>query len=210
MFDAFISGFFLSAGLIVAIGAQNAFVLRQGVRREFVPMVVALCAAGDIICITLGVAGVGGFISSRPLLLFAATWLGVLFLSFYGYLALRRVFATASHGLVTGVLETPQSWQRVLAMCLAFTFLNPHVYLDTVVLLGSISSQYQERAGIFGMGAGTASIVWFSALGFGARFLSPYMKSARSWKIFDSIVAVIMFALVISLLRSPWSAWPGV
>ena len=166
------AGFVTSAGLIIAIGAQNAFVLRQGVQRSHVGLVVAVFMASDMALIVCGVAGMGALVLAWPQLLQGLRFGGAAFLACYGLLAAHRAWRG------TGALQPgqgqPQSRRRVLLACLAFTFLNPHVYLDTMVLIGTISTRYAGTAQwAFGLGACLASVVWFSALGFGARFCNP-------------------------------------
>lgn len=193
------AGAMLGAGLILAIGAQNAFVLRQGLRREHVLLVVLTCLMGDIICISAGVAGVGGFIVSHPSFLAIATWGGALFLLYYGGLAVWRAIRARDRLLVETTGEkTPV--MSVFLTALAFTFLNPHVYLDTVVLLGSLSTQYGDERWWFSLGAMLESVVWFFALGFGAQLLTPIFRRASAWRIFDAIVAVLLWILAASLI----------
>lgn len=193
------AGAMLGAGLILAIGAQNAFVLRQGLRREHVLLVVLTCLMGDIICISAGVAGVGGFIVSHPSFLAIATWGGALFLLYYGGLAAWRAIRARDRLLVETTGEKTPA-MSVFLTALAFTFLNPHVYLDTVVLLGSLSTQYGDERWWFSLGAMLESVVWFFALGFGAQLLTPIFRRASAWCIFDAIVAVLLWILAASLI----------
>ena len=193
------AGAMLGAGLILAIGAQNAFVLRQGLRREHVLLVVLTCLMGDIICISAGVAGVGGFIVSHPSFLAIATWGGALFLLYYGGLAVWRAIRARDRLLVETTGEKTPALS-VFLTALAFTFLNPHVYLDTVVLLGSLSTQYGDERWWFSLGAMLESVVWFFALGFGAQLLTPIFRRASAWRIFDAIVAVLLWILAASLI----------
>ena len=193
------AGAMLGAGLILAIGAQNAFVLRQGLRREHVLLVVLTCLMGDIICISAGVAGVGGFIVSHPSFLAIATWGGALFLLYYGGLAAWRAIRARDRLLVETTGEKTPA-MSVFLTALAFTFLNPHVYLDTVVLLGSLSTQYGDECWWFSLGAMLESVVWFFALGFGAQLLTPIFRRASAWRIFDAIVAVLLWILAASLI----------
>lgn len=207
MLEAFISGLMLGAGLIVAIGAQNAYVLRQGLRQEHVGLVVLTCLMGDVICITAGVAGVGAIIASHPLLLTIATWGGAIFLFWYGTQAFRRALR-ANNAMMVSATGERMTAQVALGSCLAFTFLNPHVYLDTVVLLGSLSTQYVPSGNQwwFGLGAMCASLIWFVSLGYGARLLSPLFRKPRAWQVFDFVVAVLLWILAASLLQSEF-AW---
>jgi L-lysine exporter family protein LysE/ArgO len=198
MSTAFILGFATSAALIVAIGAQNAFVLRQGIGREHVLAVVLVCAVSDALLITLGVAGLGTLVQGSPSLLAAARYGGAAFLIGYGVLAARR--ALHPHALAASA-EGPLSLRAAIGACLAFTYLNPHCWLDTVVLLGSIASRLPagERAW-FGSGAATASFVWFVALGFGARGLRGVFARPAAWKVLDAVIALVMWAIAASLL----------
>ena len=206
-FSALLAGFGTGAGLIVAIGAQNAFVLRQGLRREYVGLVVLTCILGDVICITLGVAGMGAAVKAHPVVLEVFRCGGASFLAYYGFLALKRAL---KGGAALGVSTDSRSGLpvvtagRVLAACLAFTFLNPHVYLDTVVLLGSISTQYAgAERWLFAVGAYCASTVWFTALGFGAKRLQPFFKKPRAWQWLDGFIALVMFTLAATLAMNP-------
>ncbi len=203
--SAALSGFAMSGGLIMAIGAQNAFVLRQGIKGEHILAVVLLCMVSDIFCITLGVVGVGGLIASHTIALQIATWGGALFLTYYGIMALKRVLQGSGSLTVQDSSEAQgNSLKAVILMCLAFTFLNPGVYLDTMVLLGSVSTHFQnEQKWWFAVGACSASIIWFASLGWGARQLAPLFKSPRAWQVFDGIVAVMMFALAWTLISNP-------
>jgi L-lysine exporter family protein LysE/ArgO len=196
------AGFIASAGLIIAIGAQNAFVLRQGLKRQHVAVVVTLCALSDVVLILVGVAGIGVLIEQWPALLQALRFGGAGFLAFYGLMAARR--AWRGHGSLTATSAESDTWQRVVLTCLAFTFLNPHVYLDTVVLLGSISTRYPGTLRwVFAFGACLASIAWFAMLGNGARLLQPVFRSARSWRVLDGAIAGFMFVLSLLLLLRP-------
>jgi L-lysine exporter family protein LysE/ArgO len=195
---AFLKGFATSAALIIAIGAQNAFVLRCGLKREHVLAVVLVCAFSDALLITLGVAGLGTLVQRSPTLLLIARYGGALFLIVYGALAARRAMQSES---LTARDEAPISLRAAIAACLAFTYLNPHCWLDTVVLLGSISSQQPAGARTaFGIGATAASFVWFFALGFGARALRGVFERPAAWKILDTAIALVMWGIAASLL----------
>lgn len=195
---SFVRGFATSAALIVAIGAQNAFVLRQGLQRAHVLPVVLVCALSDALLISLGVAGLGSVVQASPLLLALARWGGALFLIAYGALAARRVLA--EHRLATAGTAAADL-RSALAACLAFTYLNPHCWLDTVVLLGSVSSQQPEGTrAAFGGGAVAASGVWFFALGYGARLLAPLFARPLAWRVLDAAIALLMWAIAASLL----------
>ena len=195
---AFFKGFATSAALIIAIGAQNAFVLRQGIKREHVLAVVLVCAVSDALLITLGVAGLGALVQGHPSLLAVARFGGAAFLVVYGALAARRAFGSET---LAASIGTPMSLRAAITTCLAFTYLNPHCWLDTVVLLGSISSQQPEGSrAAFGIGATLASFVWFFALGFGARGLRGLFERPLAWKILDATIALVMWGIAVSLL----------
>ncbi|WP_369979980.1 LysE/ArgO family amino acid transporter [Xanthomonas bundabergensis] len=202
LLEATLAGFIASAGLIIAIGAQNAFVLRQGLKRQHVALVVAVCAFGDIALIVLGVAGIGALVQQWPGLLQVLRYAGAAFLGVYGLMAARRAWRGA--GALQAQGEQPASWRRVLLTCLAFTFLNPHVYLDTMVLLGSLSTRYPGTLRwAFAFGACLASVVWFCGLGYGARLLQPVFRNPRAWRVLDACIAVFMLALCLLLLLRP-------
>ena len=196
------AGFVASAGLIVAIGSQNAFVLRQGLQRRHVGLVVAICMLGDTSLILAGVGGVGLIVREWPVLLQAMRLGGAAFLGLYGLMAARRAWQGA--GTLAPKIEGPGDTRRVILACLAFTFLNPHVYLDTMVLLGSLSTRYPGslRWG-FAIGACCASVLWFTALGYGARLLLPVFRSPRAWRVLDAGIAVFMLVLALLLLLVP-------
>lgn len=195
---AALAGFATGGSLIVAIGAQNTFVLRQGLRQEHVLPIVAVCATADAALILAGVAGLGEFIQAAPA---ALVWLrnaGAGFLAVYGWLALRRAMAP-QQALVDG--GTPTTLRAALATTLAFTFLNPHVYLDTVVLVGALANQHNGmKRWQFAGGAALASLVWFTSLGFGAKLLVPLFAKPLTWRVLDGIIALVMFGLAASLL----------
>lgn len=189
----------LTAGLalIVAIGAQNAFVLRQGIRREHIGAVVALCTVGDVVLILGGTAGIGALVSRFPEALEVLRWAGAAYLTWW---AVRSFASALKPSALTA--ETPRSRKSVIATTLALTFLNPHVYLDTVVLLGSLANQQGSDARwIFAAGAVTGSVAWFSALGYGARALSGVLNSPRTWRVVDLVIGVVMLALAANLIR---------
>lgn len=238
-FAVMLQGLGFGLSLILPIGAQNAFVLRQGIRRQHVGLVVAVCAASDVILITLGVSGAGAVFTRFPEWLVVAKWAGAAFLLAYAVFAARRairpgvlvvdgedsgdegrreVRAASDGGRAGGVLPTtaashgsapvatavaaPASGRvrAVLVTTLALTWLNPHVYLDAVVLLGSLASTHGEEAWAFGVGASIASIVWFSVLGAGSRLLSPLFARPIAWRIVDGSIAVIMTVIALNLL----------
>ncbi|MFJ7060500.1 LysE/ArgO family amino acid transporter [Streptomyces microflavus] len=186
------AGFGTGLSLIIAIGAQNALVLRQGVRREAVLAVVVICALSDAVLIALGVAGVGAVVVAWPSALTAVSLLGGVFLIGYGVLAARRVFRPAA----LHAQDAPSGAKRgVVLACLAMTWLNPHVYLDTVFLLGSVAADRGPLRWTFGLGAILASVCWFTALGFGARLLSGVLARPSSWRVLDGLVAAMMIGL---------------
>ncbi len=195
---AFTPGFLLGLGLIVAIGAQNAFVLRQGLRGEHVLAVCLTCALSDAVLIAAGVAGFGAAASAAPWLLPAMRYGGAAFLILYGLRSLRA--ALAGGGALTPAQDARASLRATLATCLALTWLNPHVYLDTVALLGSISTQYPGRQAAFAAGAMTASFAFFFALGYGARVLRPLFARPAAWRALDGGVAAVMWALAVKLI----------
>jgi len=193
-----LGGFLTGASLIIAIGAQNAFVLRQGLRREHVLPIVLVCALSDAVLIAAGVAGVGAIVQAAPVALTIITFAGAAFLIGYAVLAARR--AIRPKALEAGTTGGTTLVAAVLTAT-ALTWLNPHVYLDTVVLLGSIAASYGDtEQWIFAIGAIIASIVWFSALGFGARLLGGVFAKPSAWRILDAVIAVVMLALAILLL----------
>jgi L-lysine exporter family protein LysE/ArgO len=192
-------GFIASFTLIAAIGAQNAFVLRQGIRREHVLPVVALCTVSDIVLISAGIAGVGALINAHPSALNIAKFGGALFLVGYGLLAARRAWRPSS---LTPSEAAPTRLIEVLLTCAALTFLNPHVYLDTVVLLGALANEHRDERWLFGVGAVTASAVWFVGLGLGARQLAGLFARPLTWRILDGLIAVMMIGLGMSLALS--------
>jgi L-lysine exporter family protein LysE/ArgO len=199
----FLAGLGLGLSLIVAIGAQNVFVLRQGVRREHVALVVAICAVSDALLIAAGVSGVGLAAATFPWLLTAARWAGAAFLVAYGVLAARRAF-TEDHGLDSsqdgGESRRGGTAARVALTCVALTWLNPHVYLDTVFLVGSVAAAHGDAKWLFAAGAASGSVVWFAALGYGARYLGRWLSGPRAWRFLDAAIAVVMIAIAVSLI----------
>lgn len=195
---ALASGLALGLGLIVAIGAQNAFVLRQGLRLEHVAAVVAVCALSDVVLIAAGVFGAGAAVSRAPLLIPVVCFAGAAFLLGYGILAGRRAVRPGALLAADGGVRTGLA--AAVGTCLALTWLNPHVYLDTVVLLGSMASTYEEHRWQFAVGAGLGSVLWFTALGYGARLLRPVFARPAAWRVLDGAIAVVMCALAVSLV----------
>lgn len=200
MWPVYFQGLALSFGLIVAIGAQNAFVLRQGLRREHVASVVLFCGVTDALLILAGVFGMAQAIGNHPELARALALAGAVFLAWYGWQAWQRMrqqenlqAAQGGGGLGRGA---------VVAQAAAFTLLNPHVYLDTVLLVGSMGAQQAAPLqGWFVAGASTASIIWFSLLGFGARWLAPWFAKPRAWQVLDGLISVTMWVLSVLMVR---------
>jgi L-lysine exporter family protein LysE/ArgO len=232
MLAALLSGLGLGLSLIVAIGAQNLFVLRQGMRREHVLLVAGLCAASDAALIALGVSGVGLVVEAVPWLIDVVRWAGAAFLVGYGCLAARRAWRptgqamgppdpeTGARGAGDGAAseqEFPADAGRsrraataatakqsralpVILTCLALTWLNPHVYLDTVFLLGGVASTHGDARWVFAAGAMTASALWFFGLALGARYLGRWLSTPRAWRVLDAAIAIVMIALGIGLV----------
>jgi L-lysine exporter family protein LysE/ArgO len=196
-FTAFGTGFALGGSLIVAIGAQNAFVLRQGLRREQVAPIVAFCAAADALLMIAGVAGLATVLGRAPALTGWLTAGGAAFLLAYGLRALWRALRPGS--LRSGAGNGGLTLAQALAQCAAFTLLNPHVYLDTVLLVGSIGAQMGGVRWWFAAGAATASLVWFTGLGFGARWLAPVFARPLAWRVLDVLIGVVMLVLSAAL-----------
>lgn len=194
----FITGFLLGASLIIAIGAQNAFILRQGLLRQHVFILCLICALSDAILIALGVAGIGGFLARSPYLIASIRLGGAVFLLWYAFVSFKRALNPQS---MEAAKETSTDLKTAVATCLAFTFLNPHVYLDTVLLVGGLSASFEGNGRVaYTVGAMLASFVWFFGLGYGARLLQPVFEKPRAWQILDFIIAFVMFAIAASLL----------
>lgn len=222
MLPSLLAGLGIGLSLIVAIGAQNLFVLRQGLRREHVVAVAAVCAASDAALIALGVSGVGLVLQTVPWLIDVVRWAGAIFLAGYGLLAARRAWRPSGQSLAPGEpapgatatgadaagpgtsgrirTATRTRLAPVLLTCLALTWLNPHVYLDTVFLLGSVASTHGEARWLFATGAMVASVVWFFGLAFGARHLGRWLATPRAWRILDAVIAVVMLGIAASLV----------
>ncbi|MFB0630681.1 LysE/ArgO family amino acid transporter [Streptomyces sp. AB3(2024)] len=192
---AALAGFGTGLSLIVAIGAQNAFVLRQGARRHAVLAVVAICAVSDALLITLGVAGVGAFVTAWPAALTAVAIAGGTFLVCYGFLAARRVLRPSADAALSAKGAAAGSARTAVLTCLAMTWLNPHVYLDTVLLVGSLAADRGDLRWAFGIGAALASLIWFGALGYGARLLSGLLARPGAWRVLDALVAATMVTM---------------
>jgi L-lysine exporter family protein LysE/ArgO len=236
--SAILAGFGLGLSLIVAIGAQNVFVLRQGIRREHVFAVAAICALSDLVLIIVGVSGIGAVLTAVPWLVDVIRWAGAAFLVAYGLLAARRAIRPSGEALEAGAAErevesaeadaaglvdarvgTPADsagpaasgstttltrrrtgLAAAVLTCLALTWLNPHVYLDTVFLLGSVANTHGDGRWAFAAGAGVASIVWFFGLAYGARLLGGVLASPKAWRVLDAVIAVVMIGLGIMLV----------
>ncbi|MET0951986.1 MAG: LysE/ArgO family amino acid transporter [Aeromicrobium sp.] len=196
---ALTSGMGFGLSLIIAIGAQNAFVLRQGLRREHVLPVVAVCAVSDVVLILAGIAGLGSLLDLAPWIVDVMRVGGAAFLLTYAVIAARRARHPAAIEADEG--GSDNALWPVVATCLALTWLNPHVYLDTVVLLGSVAATHGGDRWWFGVGASLGSIVWFVSLGFGARLLRPVFARPRSWQVLDALIAAVMVLIALSLLR---------
>jgi L-lysine exporter family protein LysE/ArgO len=199
MLIAALAGLGFGLSLIIAIGAQNSYVLRQGLRREHVLVVVAICAVSDLILIILGVAGLGSLVQLFPIALVIVRIAGAAFLLVYGLLAARRALRPAL-ALTANADGARTSLRTAILTTLALTWLNPHVYLDTVVLLGSVAGTHGDDRWWFGAGAGLGSILWFSALGFGAALLRPIFARPFAWRILDGLIAIVMISLAASLV----------
>lgn len=198
MLTTLLAGLGTGLSLIVAIGAQNAFVLRQGIRREHVGPVALLCALADALLIGAGVLGIGSLIERAPGVLDVVRWGGVAFLLCYAALALRR--AVHPDALRAGESGTGASLRAALTTAAALTFLNPHVYLDTVLLLGSIANQHgDDGRWVFAAGATLGSFAWFFGLGYGARRLAPLFAKPMAWRVLDGLIAVVMILIALSL-----------
>lgn len=196
----FLAGLLLGASLIVAIGAQNAFVLRQGLLQRHRLPVALFCALSDAVLIAAGVGGLGAAVGQHPRLLMIVACVGALVLAWYGIKAMRRAFHPEVLTADTHV-DAGSVW-KVLATCAGFTWLNPHVYLDTVLLIGSLAAPWPApwpRA-LFGMGAATASFIWFFGLAYGARLLAPLFRKPMAWRVLDVLIALVMWSIAGKLL----------
>ena len=194
---AFSSGLASGLALIIAIGAQNAFVIRQGLQRQHVLTVVLFCAISDALLIAAGTAGLGKLISTAPQLLEIVRWFGVTYLTFFGLKSLRSAFKHNSLTLDQGAVV---SRKKTILTVLGLTFLNPHVYLDTVIFLGSLANQFPAEKWLFTFGAMTASFIWFFTIGFGSKMAARFMVKVVFWRILDLTVAAIMFTLATYLI----------
>ena len=193
-------GLALGGSLIVAIGAQNAYILRQGLKREFVFTLVTICSLSDALLVAVGAGGVGTLVQTAPFLIHGASWLGAAFLFFYG---IKAFYAALRPGVLQALGDGSRSTSRwkAVGVCLAVTYLNPHVFLDTVVLVGGLAGRYAGLARVsFAVGAAAASFVWFFGLGYGAAWLAPLFRRPSVWRVLDLIVGCTMWWIAISLL----------
>jgi L-lysine exporter family protein LysE/ArgO len=190
-------GFLTMASLIIAIGAQNAYVLRTGITRRHVGLVVTVCAVSDAVLVVAGVLGIGGLVTAHPGVLTAVRWVGAAYLVGYGLLCLR----SARHPKGLDAQGTVATRSGVFATVLALTWLNPHVYLDTVLLVGSLANQHgPDGRWWFTAGAATASVAWFATLGYGARLLAPLFARPATWRVLDVVIALVMFTIAATLV----------
>ncbi|MND89169.1 Arginine exporter protein ArgO [compost metagenome] len=200
MLHTYLQGFAIGLSLIVAIGAQNAFVLKQGLKKQAVFWVCFVCALSDSILVVLGITGFATVIQLYPELVGFAKWAGAVFLLWYGLQHARQAFQ-ANQSLHAGSQNEIQL-SKIIIVCLALTWLNPHVYLDTVVLIGSISTQFEQTKLYFALGVITASWFFFFSLGYGARVLIPVFANPKAWKVLDGVIALIMWSIAISLIMT--------
>lgn len=199
--SAYLTGFILGGSLIIAIGAQNAYVLKQGLLKSHVFIICLICTLSDAILIAIGTSGVGKIVENNPDWLKAITWLGAIYLVFFGLSSFRA--ALRNETLKASSSSNSQNIKTVISTVLALTFLNPHVYLDTVLLIGSIASPYSdENRFYFTIGAITASFVWFFGLGYGARLLQPLFSKPSAWKTLNIIIGLVMFWIAFRLIRN--------
>ena len=195
--NASLDGLLTGLSLIVAIGAQNAFLLRQGLRRVGVGPVVVVCVLSDFVLIAAGVSGIGAVVHHAGWALLLVRWIGVAFLICYG---LSSAWRARGRSVLTAAPDRPRSRYATVRQALAFTWLNPHVYLDTVVLIGSVANAHGSSGRWwFALGAGAASVLWFTGLGFGARLVAPLLATPRAWRILDLLIGVTMVLLALKL-----------
>ncbi|MGE8346388.1 amino acid transporter [Pseudomonas sp. FSL R10-1350] len=197
MWQSYLNGLLVAFGLIMAIGTQNAFVLAQSLRREHHLPVAAFCVICDALLVAAGVFGLATILAQSPILLGVARWGGALFLLWYGTQALRRAFSASSLEQSAG--QTARSLRAVMLSALAVTLLNPHVYLDTVLLIGSLGAQ-QSVPGAYVVGAASASLLWFFTLALGAAWLAPWLARPGTWRLLDLLVAAMMYAVAVQLI----------
>ena len=194
--NAALAGLLTGLSLIVAIGAQNAYLLRLGLSRQYVGIAVAICAASDVVLILLGVGGIGRVTRSFPGVLEVLKWVGVAYLAGY---ALRSFWRASRRAVLLPSESEPPSGRVIATTTLAFTFLNPHVYLDTVLLLGSIGNQYGHSRWLFAAGACAGSVIWFVGLGYGARAMAPLMSRPATWRVLDLVIGVVMLGVAFNV-----------
>lgn len=200
MLHTYLQGFAIGLSLIVAIGAQNAFVLKQGLKKQAVFWVCFVCALSDSILVVLGITGFATVIQLYPELVGFAKWAGAVFLLWYGLQHAIQAFKS-NQSLHAGS-QNEIKLSKIIIVCLALTWLNPHVYLDTVVLIGSISTQFEQTKLYFALGVITASWFFFFSLGYGARVLIPVFANPQAWKVLDVVIALIMWSIAISLIMT--------
>ena len=198
MLSTYLQGFAIGFSLILAIGAQNAFVLKQGLKQQHIFWICLLCALSDATLIALGVFGFAALMQQFPMMITIARYAGALFLMVYGAQHIKQ--ALQANQSIQLDAQSEQSLWKILGTCLALTWLNPHVYLDTMVLLGSISAQFTQMKLYFALGAISASFLFFFALGYGARLLLPVFENAKAWQILDVMIAVVMWSIALSLV----------
>ena len=198
MLSSYLQGFAIGFSLILAIGAQNAFVLKQGLKQQHIFWICLLCALSDATLIALGVFGFAALMQQFPMMITIARYAGALFLMVYGAQHIKQ--ALQANQSIQLDAQSEQSLWKILGICLALTWLNPHVYLDTVVLLGSISTQFAQMKLYFALGAISASFLFFFALGYGARLLLPVFKNPKAWQVLDVMIAVVMWSIALSLV----------
>ncbi len=199
MLTALAAGFVLGGSLIIAIGAQNAFILRQGLLKRHVLPLALFCAVSDATLILAGVAGFGQAIKAAPTLLEVVRWGGAGFLVWYGLTAFRRAFSASA---MEAAEATDLTLRAAILQCAAFTWLNPHVYLDTVVLVGGISTTFGDNRWWYALGAVVASFVWFFSLACGARLLTPLFRKPQAWKVLDIGIGCVMWLLAAKILMA--------
>lgn len=206
LISAAVEGFLLGASLIIAIGAQNAFVLRQGLARKHVFAVATICTVSDFTLIAAGVGGLGTLVRDAPSIVTGVTLFGAAFLAAYGLLSFRRAFQPEA---LKPADRSTAGLSATILTCLALTFLNPHVYLDTVVLIGALSGRHPGAGALaFGAGAGLASAMWFYGLGYGARLAAPVFARQKAWQILDTSIGVVMLLIAARLVGEAWSGLP--
>ena len=193
---ALFPGLLTGLSLIIAIGAQNAFVIRQGLAKSHILLVVIFCSLSDALLIFLGTGGLGTLIQSKPGLLEFIRWFGVIYVSWFGIKSLRSAFKKQEFSAGSGLSSSRKS---IVLSLIGFTILNPHVYLDTVILVGSVANQFHADRWYFALGASIGSILWFTSIGYGARAASKYMSRPIFWKVLDIVIAIVMFSVAILL-----------